>query len=132
MLLVTAVCVGGAYLLGIPILSLLYKIDLTPYRYELVMIMLGGGLNAMMTIFRFSLTAMREQNISLLAFVLSFIGAIVFTPYLVQHYAIRGACYSYLLSMLVMNIVFFFIIVFKVRKWMLNANTERMNSHESF
>lgn len=43
--LTIAACVG-AYLLGIPILSLVYGVDLRAYRMELVIIMICGGLNA--------------------------------------------------------------------------------------
>lgn len=104
-----------AYIAGIPVLSFIYGVDLNGYRGALVIIMLGGGLNALMTIFRFSLTAIREQNISLLGFIFSFIFSLCVTPYIVKDYGIFGAAISYVISMLVMNGVFILIMLFKIR-----------------
>lgn len=104
-----------AYIAGIPVLSFVYGVDLSGYRAALVIIMLGGGLNALMTIFRFSLTAIREQNISLLGFIFSFIFSICVTPYIVKDYGIIGAAVSYVVSMVVMNGVFILIMLFKIK-----------------
>lgn len=104
-----------AYIAGVPILSFIYGVDLTDYRDALVIIMLGGGLNALMTIFRFSLTAIREQNISLLGFILSFAFSLFITPSWVRNYQIVGAAFSYVASIGVMNIVFIIIMLVKIK-----------------
>ena len=41
--LITLVCIAGAWLLGIPVLSWLYNTNLAPYKTELLILLLGGG-----------------------------------------------------------------------------------------
>lgn len=113
--LVTSVFVLGAYFLGIPILSWIYNVDLSAYRNVLILIMIGGSLNALMTIFRFSLTAIREQNISMIAFIFSFVFSIICVPVIVRQYGLIGAALAYIISMLLMNIVFLMIMINKVK-----------------
>ena len=113
---VTIVFVLGAYFFGIPILSWIYNVDLNSYRNVLILIMIGGSLNALMTIFRFSLTAIREQNISLIAFVFSFVFSVICVPVIVRRYELIGATLSYIISMLLMNLVFVIIMINKVKR----------------
>ena len=40
---ITLVCIIGAFLLGVPVLSWLYNTDLAPYKAELLLLLLGGG-----------------------------------------------------------------------------------------
>ena len=44
---VTVVCEIGAYLLGIPVLSILYGINLGAYKIDLLILLLAGGVNAL-------------------------------------------------------------------------------------
>ena len=113
---ISAICLLCSYFLGIPMLSVLYKIDLNEYKFALMVIMCGGALNALMTIFRFTLTAIREQFISLWGFVLSFIFTIMVCPILVKNMGILGACFSYVFSMLIINMIFIIIMAFKIKK----------------
>lgn len=58
----TVVCMIGGYLLGTPVLSLLYSVDLTGYRIELVILLLGGGLMALVNFFTMVITVTRYQK----------------------------------------------------------------------
>lgn len=109
--LVTVVCLAGAYVLGIPVLSLIYGVDLKGYRAELLIIMFGGGLNALSTVLRYTLTVMRKQYVTLIGYVIAFLFTIVITPVLVQKYSIGGAGAAYVLSMLIMTLVFLAILI---------------------
>ena len=54
----TVLAVGGAWLLGIPVISLLYpnlREGLSTCRMALVLIIIGGALNAFMNLFYYSL-----------------------------------------------------------------------------
>lgn len=62
---ITLVCIIGAFLLGVPVLSWLYNTDLAPYKAELLLLLLGGGflglsglLNAVITIIRYQKSLM--------------------------------------------------------------------------
>ena len=61
----TVLAVGGAWLLGIPVLSLLYpnlRAGLSQCRPALVLIIFGGALNAYMNLFYYSLVIMKKQK----------------------------------------------------------------------
>ncbi len=58
--LITIVCIIGAWIVGIPVLSWMYHTNLAPYKTELLILLAGGGflglsgmLNAMITVIRF-------------------------------------------------------------------------------
>ena len=58
----TVLAVGGAWILGIPVLSLLYpnlRTGLSKCRPALVLIIFGGALNAYMNLFYYSLVGMK-------------------------------------------------------------------------
>ena len=46
-ILITAVCILGATICGIPVLSWLYNTDLTEYKRELLILLVGGGFLAL-------------------------------------------------------------------------------------
>lgn len=58
---VTLVVIAGGYVAGIPVLSLLYNADLTPYKAEFLLLLLGGGVYALADFMMATLTAMRFQ-----------------------------------------------------------------------
>ena len=61
----TVLAVGGAWILGIPVLSLLYpnlRTGLSQCRPALVLIIFGGALNAYMNLFYYSLVIMKKQK----------------------------------------------------------------------
>lgn len=61
----TVLAVGGAWILGIPVLSLLYpnlREGLSQCRPALVLIIFGGALNAYMNLFYYSLVIMKKQR----------------------------------------------------------------------
>ena len=90
---------SGAYLLGIPVLSGLFSLDLSPYRSDLLRVLLGGGFFAVYTLMSYALIAMRkEKGMAVLAgMVLVFAGVLCF--FLADRFGIHGAVLSYLFSM---------------------------------
>ena len=59
----TFVCEVGAYILGIPVLSWLYGVNLKEYKLTLLLLLLCGGVNAINIIFYYVLAIMRKQKI---------------------------------------------------------------------
>ena len=106
----TVVAMLGAYLLGIPILSLLYGTgdSLYPYRAALLIIMLGGGFNAMANLFDNVVTVFRNQKYLLIAYLISFVTVKIIANPLVESQGIMGASYTFLISEVVL---FFFILI---------------------
>lgn len=115
MILFTLFCMVGAYVLGIPILSWLYDCDLSPYRFELVFLMMAGGLNALSFIMYYILTIMRRQRRILIGYITAAVLAASLSPFLVRSSGILGAAWSYFIVILFLCIVFTFFL-FKKEK----------------
>lgn len=98
----TLLAVGGAALLGIPVISLLYpnlREALASCRLPLVMIILGGGFNAWMNLFYYTLVIMKQQRWIFGGYVLVFLVAVGISPVFVRHGGILGGAASYLILM---------------------------------
>lgn len=65
---VDAALLLGGYFLGLPLLSLVYSVDLTGYRPVLMVFLLASGVVAMLNLFVALLTAMRKQRHLLYAY----------------------------------------------------------------
>lgn len=115
-LALTVLGVIGAMLLGIPVLELLYGVKLKEYRYVLLLIMIGGGGNALSTVFRYSLTVVREQYKTLWVYIITLGVTLMMAKFLIQNYALWGAGALYMISMYVMTIVSAFIMGWKINK----------------
>lgn len=98
----TVLAVGGAAVLGIPVLSLLYpnlKAALSQCRPALVLIILGGGLNAWMNLFYYSLVIMKRQRQIFFGYLLVSVAALVLSPVFVRRWGVFGGAASYVILM---------------------------------
>lgn len=105
----TVLAVGGSYLLGIPVLSLLYpnlREPLGACRLSLIFIILGGAFNAVMNLFYYSLIIMQRQRYIFYSYIGVCILAFVISPAFVRALGIFGASVSYLLLMIVLTLCF--------------------------
>lgn len=111
---ITVVGLIGAYFLGTPILSLIFGADLSGYRIELCVVMIGGGMLAYVTFFTTVITIIRYQNALLFGYLGISICAKLLSRFFVVNYGIMGAAVLYSILMGVLAITFFVILVFKV------------------
>ena len=99
---ITAVCVLGAALLGVPVLGMLYNTDLSPYWMELNVLVLGGGFLALAMLFTMGITIMRQQLSLTPGYVVVAVGAWFASGALVSAWAITGAALCYIGSMVLL------------------------------
>ena len=99
LLAVAAPVLLAAWLLGIPVLSWLYATDLTSYRGDLLLILLGGVFLAFNGFYCAVLTITRRQNTIPLVYLAGAVISFVLTPGMVQGSGIRGAVVSFLIVM---------------------------------
>lgn len=94
----TVLAVGGAWILGIPVLSLLYpnlRTGLSQCRPALVLIIFGGALNAYMNLFYYSLVIMKKQKYIFGVYgLVSLMAVLVSTPF-VRWCGIFGGALAY-------------------------------------
>lgn len=110
---ITAVCLAGAYILGIPLLSLLYNTDLSAYRAELLVLLLGGGFLTMSTLLTTIMTIWRIQKYEALGYIAVSIFAFFAADFFVRKYAMMGAAMVYLISMVMTCVIFLVIMLWK-------------------
>ena len=89
------VIIGGATI-GIPILSCFYNTDLSNYKVDFIILLLGGGMYALSSFIMVPLTAMRLQKLLAYGFVAVSVASIVLGMVLIQKAGVRGATLLYL------------------------------------
>lgn len=115
-LILTVGAVVGAYLLGIWFLNLFSGLDLSQYRIELVIVMLGGSMNAIITVCYYILTVMRKQMLVLVGYGVGFVFALITPLILVRAYGLTGAVVSYVIPMFMTVVTFAVFIKFNMSK----------------
>lgn len=113
---ITFVCIIGAYLIGIPVLSWLYNTELAPYKTELLILLLGGGFLGLSGLLCAVITIIRCQNAVLGAYGMIAVFAYLLSNLIVSKYAMMGAAVLYTLLMGLLCLAFFGIFIFGVMK----------------
>ncbi len=93
---ITVFVLVGGFILGIPILELVYNIKLGEYKKELMILLLGGGFSATVYLAYNLLTMMRAQKNIFVGYVGGATLATIFAWVLVADYGITGAALTYL------------------------------------
>lgn len=115
-LLITLVVVTGGYFIGSELLSFVYGVDLTIFRMELVVLLVGGGFSATVYLLFNILTTIRKQISILIGYVMVSVNTIIICPFLVKELSIKGASISYLISSILLCIIFSSILMLAIIK----------------
>lgn len=115
---ITIVCIAGGYLLGIPVLSILYSTDLSMYKMEFILLLVGGGCLAINGLFSTVLTIIRKQFFLLIGYSVVSLVALIGSNQIVVKYGITGAVYLYdtLMALLALAFALTFAIAFVAQK----------------
>lgn len=92
---ITIICLVGASVLGIPVLSLLYNTDLIPYKRELLILLIGGGFLGWSGILNTVLTIMRRQKAMMICYCIVSLMALLLSNKVVKEYNMTGAAVLY-------------------------------------
>ena len=102
---VTLLGIAGAWLLGIPVLRILYGVDLTAERSVLVWVMVYGGLNAV-NVFLYDMIAVtRRQKWMLIGYAAAALMIFLLAPVMVQRGGMTGAILSSILSITLLDVI---------------------------
>lgn len=97
---VTAVITGcvtvAGTIIGLPVLSWFYHVNLTAFREEFMILIVGGGIYAFVSFMMISLTSMRLQKCIAWCFLAAALYNVVFGKCFVIKFGIMGAALSYL------------------------------------
>ena len=117
-LLLGIVSLIGCYYCGIPILNIIYGIDLTAYKFGFLIIILGSIMYSISVAISTILIAYRELKIqTIISLVLSILSYLI-CNILVKKLSITGGCYAYLIvvSLRALIYIILFLSVIKKRK----------------
>ena len=113
--MLTAICLIGGYILGIPAISMLYHIDLSEYRQELMILLFGGGLLAVTGFWCVIMTVMRMQRWMVSGYLMTAGFAFVFSGHFVQVNGMRGAAWFYVFIMALLTVFFTICIFWRIK-----------------
>lgn len=114
--LITIVCIVGAYLLGVPVLSWLYNTDLAPYKNELLILLLGGGFLGLSGLLNAVITIIRYQKSLMWGYAIVAVIALLFSNKVVAAYGMMGAAVLYTMLMGILCIIFALLFVLGIYK----------------
>lgn len=103
---ITMLAIFTALTIGTPVLGALYNTSLSEYKIELAILMIGGGMLALVNFFAVIVTVMRYQNRLIVGYVIMSALAWIMSKSIVQQYGIRGACILYTLLMALQALIF--------------------------
>lgn len=106
----------AAVLLGIPILSFVYAIDLTDYKIDLILIIFGAIMYAVAGIYSTALITMRKNNMQLLIYSIDSIFGLIICYFLIYNFGIHGATYGYLFTMILHVILYIIYYIYEYKK----------------
>ena len=114
-LAITAICDVATLIAGVPVLSIMYNVDLSPYLVELIILVSGGGFLALATLFTLGITIVRRQEKLIWGYLGVSLSALCASPLIVQNYGITGASWEYLALMAVLStwfgVLFAFVVI---------------------
>lgn len=95
---ISVVVLVGAYLLGIPILQLIFGVDLEGYLPALLIVLVGGGLLSAANVLYNGIVIMRRQRLVLIAYGIAVLVGVLIAQPLVVSLGIFGASLAYAIS----------------------------------
>lgn len=101
----------GSFLMGIPVLSIVYAIDLTEYKTDLLIIIIGGCVYTFAVVLDNVLVVIRRQRILALAYVITYLYIKFSAKSMVEYWGIIGGALSYATAMAVFFITTLIIFV---------------------
>jgi O-antigen/teichoic acid export membrane protein len=109
------VILAGGFLLGIPVLSILYSTDLSPYKTEFMLLLLGGIGYALATFASAILTVMRRQNTIAICYAVCAAVCFLSSKSLITLAGFTGAVIQYDICNLFLAVMLFAVIAYSIK-----------------
>lgn len=115
-IIIGLVCILLAYLFGIPVLNFIYNINLEEYKMMLIVILVGSIFTSMVMVFSNALTILTINKKQTIMYLIISLIATVITIILANFYGIKGLCYSYLVTFLLLVSSFYIVYKYQIKK----------------
>ena len=106
----------GGHFVGRWLLELIYGVDLSPYKLDFVILLIGGGLSASVYVTYNILISIRAQRYIIMGYLATAAVAVPLTYIVVGKTGMFGASVAYLLTCLVLQIAFGATLIAQVRQ----------------
>lgn len=103
---ITLLAIAVALTIGCPVLGAMYKADLSAYRIDLAILMIGGGMLALVNFFAVVITVMRFQKHLTAGYIVMAVLAGLTAGRAVSTYGIRGATVLYTILLGILSAIF--------------------------
>lgn len=110
--ILTILVVAVGSIIGIPFLSFLYNVELSSFKKEFIVLLLGGGIYAIVSFLIVPITVMRIQKHITIGFIGASVCSMLCGKVLICEHGLMGACLLYLITNVVL--LCFFLICFIV------------------
>ncbi len=107
---------------GIPVLSILYAIDLRKYWIDLMIIMIGAICYALAGIISTAMITMRANNGQFLIYSIDALVGTIIGYFLISTFGIHGATYSYVITMIIHVLMYLVYYTYYIRKLLKKTN----------
>lgn len=123
------IVVGVAWLLGIPVLNILYGVNISDYKLHLIIIVIGAVLYSISTLLSAALTTVRYTFIQFIVFLISSGFGFLISIILIDQYAILGASLAYL-AIMICQLALYLVAYYWVMKRITFKREENVNGME--
>lgn len=107
----TIIIIGAGLFLGLPVLSLLYNTELSIYRTEFAILLLGGGIYALAYYLNVPITIIRKQNFIAYGYIIAAVLSYAAGRYFVKSWGMLGAAVLYLGINILLAVVYSAVLV---------------------
>ena len=103
---ITLLAIAVALTIGCPVLGIFFNADIMAYKTDLAILMVGGGMLALVNFFSVVVTVMRYQRNLIGGYIVMAAAAFLMAHRIVGEYGIRGATILYTVLMAVLSVIF--------------------------
>lgn len=103
---VGVVAIIGAYILGIPVLNVLYGMDLSNYKNLLLLVLVGATFYTLANVYSQVLVLLNVHKMQTLIYVVMSIVSTIICYFLISNYKLSGSVYSYVIFMFILLILY--------------------------
>ncbi len=103
-------------LFGVPVLSFIYGIELTPYKMEMILLVVSGFFYASATVMLYALSTIRKQKLTTLAYIITSILALIVSNICVNKWQMNGAILSNMITTITLFILLTIFFAYELNK----------------
>lgn len=103
-------------LLGVPVLSFIYGIDLSLYKMEMILLVISGFFYASATVMLYALSTIRKQKLTTIAYIITSVIALIASNICVNKWQMKGAIVSNMITTVTLFVLLVIFFLYELKK----------------